>query len=545
MCRLGATRRAVVCQFSPAVSVAAWYSDAEKKEAEYALVGDKHGDGGGGCSSLAIAGAGVDGHADGGGGVGSHAAGGAVWERFLDGADCRDARLKWRLALASAVLEDSEAKRKVGLAAAEEVKKARQMDACGLDTAGMGRAAELAVGDLVAVNDMRSARHMPALIVDAHTRVCNQADYDSEVAKRAVVDLDKMKAQVRSLFLFEPGVSDRAGSGGGVKLWQLPTQAMPHRSTTQAARRELALLSAIPVDEDGEGYLPDHGWYMLGVQVGTDEWRRHLVERQQARHMGSLRAFWHRTDDWFAQGLNLTASVVVDRDLARERRLRKRQAEVGQLPPRHIPPPELTGEHDIYFLEAFAGSAPLSRGFRRWMDAMAREAALEAEEGEDFGDEDREEGGGQDEGAGGDMDEGDGGADAVGDEGRNGGEGVDAGGAGSAKERVRSQGLEGTSGAASSSEQVVVQALDWTGTVGHSLGKLPMSKGQMQQLGHDNFTAEDWLNTSCDPAHMPETIRLSPPRQVRRLHAQSLLHIPAFLFTRERLVYPICLRHFG
>lgn len=282
-----------------------------------------------------------------------------------------------------------------------------------------------------------------------------------------MADLERSKANVRYVSLFEPGVSDRDGCADGSKLLRLPTQAMPHRGTGEAARRELALLSAIPVDEDGKGYLPDHGWYMIGIQVSSAEWRKHLFERQQSRHLGSLRAWWHRVDDWFTKGLNLTASVVVQRDLIRELRQRKRQADVGQAAPRHRLQADDVGVNDIFFLEAYAGTAPLSRCFLRHAAAMAGEAALEAD--------DRE----QDDTL------------VTGDEDGDGG------------------------GAASAREQVFVQALDWTGTVGHGVGSLPMSKGQMSQLGPENFTSEDWLNTSCDPAFMPETIRLSPPRPVR------------------------------
>jgi hypothetical protein len=74
-------------------------------------------------------------------------------------------------------------------------------------------------------------------------RQCDAAEFDSEVAKRAVADLGRGKANVRRISLFVPGVSDR---GDTPKPLRLPAQAMPHRGTAAAARRELALLSAMP-----------------------------------------------------------------------------------------------------------------------------------------------------------------------------------------------------------------------------------------------------------------------------------------------------------
>jgi hypothetical protein len=76
----------------------------------------------------------------------------------------------------------------------------------------------------------------------------------------------------------------------------LPDTALQYSSTCAAARREIAILSGYPMDQDGAVLTCDHHYYLLGVRVRSDAWQLHLQEMREARAPGQLRAQWHRMD---------------------------------------------------------------------------------------------------------------------------------------------------------------------------------------------------------------------------------------------------------
>ena len=412
--------------------------------------------------------------------------------RLLDGADSSDARLLWRVARAARLYSEQEALATSGLAdeagvadvrasmEREAAKAARTAESAlaamegakcqsfrswqgGLTAGGD----EIQVNELVALFDPRSARYVPCFVKCAE-EMLSQGRYCSPVADDIMRRYPR-ETKIKMFFFYEcfdPEATKLVKEGCERRQLAyekngLPSQCLKWDCTRHAAQREIALLSGIPIDEDGEQFVYSHPWFTLAARVGSPEWFLHLQERREAVAPGELRAYWHDQQRWLSKGLNLRPSLIVSRALHFCRKRSERQRQVGQhAPRRNYDLHEAPGA--FYFLEAFCGTAILSREF-------LRQAEIERKEKLDWDVDDEGEG-----------------------EGDDGGLGI----------------------------TMYVQALDWTGTEGHGTS-LPMSQAHLDQLGAENLLCEDWLN--LDLNCMEDSIRLSAPRSVGRDQRERVL----------------------
>lgn len=286
--------------------------------------------------------------------VGSLGGGGAgSYTRFLDGADCRDTRLlscvcqtalcyaQWpheggggaAVAQAKGAAEAKAEEAAEDAAAALLEAKGEPWEEIDPDVSCEG---EIAVGDLVTLFDPMSCLHFKAMV-----KAKNQESGDSPSSRRARA-LCKVEFKV-----FDPEPARRlVEEYGGI-----PLLSLSNSSTDYSAQREIALLSALPLDAAGVPYTVASHWYTLGVRMGSAQWASHLRERRDAVQFRALRAYWHKMpavpneeeDKWLHENPNLTPAVQMERVQLYQRR------EAAGRPPSVAPPVDDRAE-DAYFI---------------------------------------------------------------------------------------------------------------------------------------------------------------------------------------------------
>ena len=241
------------------------------------------------------------------------------------------------------------------------------------------------IGELIGLFDTLSCRHLPCYVKEESKKLPD-SEYSSAVASALARKLPA-RMTIRNFHFFEcldPEASRKECRRQlAFEKEGLPAFCLEHSTTTRAAQRELALLSGIPVDEDGHAFSLKHHWYTLAVRVGTPQWATHLREQRTATTSGDVLAQWHRSDEWLVQGLNLSPVLIVERALRFCHRRRAQQEAEARPPLLLAPPPEPVADDAIFFVESFGGSAPLAREYLRQMRAKELDSSVWDEEPND------------------------------------------------------------------------------------------------------------------------------------------------------------------
>ncbi|KAL1496695.1 hypothetical protein AB1Y20_014289 [Prymnesium parvum] len=208
-----------------------------------------------------------------------------------------------------------------------------------------GSVGQLEPGELVGLWHSTDLQHMAALLEDSYTelKASTQAATACETAAGAHLP---MEAEQKRFFFSLP--YEAASSVEVVHM------ALEFKTIAHASCQEISLASGIGVDEDGREYsAKQYTWFYLAARVGSPAWAS-LCDERRAVGPPQLKAYWHRPE--LLLNSNLRPDVVLQRALALSRQLAKANPERDLWQRRQAPP-----QSKFYMLEAFAGSAPLSR----------------------------------------------------------------------------------------------------------------------------------------------------------------------------------------